>query len=150
MNGSVPGVRAARPEDLAAVLAVERASFGPAAWTETMFQAEFEREGGVFLVLERDGAVVGHAVGRLVIDEAEVLELAVHPGLRRLGLGALLLRTLEDALAAAGAATIWLEVRADNAAAKALYTGAGYAKTGLRRRYYPDGQDAVLMSRPLL
>lgn len=142
-------VRDARREDLPAVHEVERDSFGEHAWTPGMFEEELRREGGVFLVLEREGRVVGHGLGRLVLDEAEVLEIGVSPDLRRQGLATALLDALEGRLSAGGAITCWLEVRADNQGAQALYAGRGYTVVGRRPRYYPDGQDALLMARAL-
>lgn len=142
-------LRDAAPADLQAVLAVERAAFGAAAWSEAMLGAELGREGGVFLVCEREGRLLGHAIGRRVADEAEVLEIGVDPAARRQGLGRALLAALEARLAAGGARVCWLEVRLDNAAAQALYRERGYAVVGQRPRYYPDGQDAVIMAREL-
>ncbi len=142
-------LRDARPEDLPAVVQVEQDCFGAAAWTAAMFASELGREGGVFLVSERAGRIVGHAVGRIVADESEVLELGVSPDCRRLGLGAALLDALEARLRAGGALTCWLEVREDNLGAQALYRGRGYEIVGRRPRYYPDGQDALLMATAL-
>ncbi len=142
-------VREARAEDLPAVLEIERACFGAAAWTEPMFAGELGRAGGVFLVLEAEGALAGHALGRVVADEAEVLEIGVSPASRRRGHARALLDALEAQLARSGARTCWLEVRADNAGAQSLYRSRGYEAVGRRPRYYPDGEDAILMAREL-
>lgn len=84
-----------------------------------------------------------------VLDEAEILTIAVLPPWRRVGLGGRLLSAAMDAAAAAGAATMFLEAAADNVAALALYDRHGFVRVGLRRGYY-GGIDAVTMRRPLL
>jgi ribosomal-protein-alanine N-acetyltransferase len=93
------------------------------------------------------------ALGRVILDEAELLTIATHPGHRRRGHGRAALAAFESEARASGAAVAHLEVAAGNAPALALYDGAGYRRTGLRRGYYraPDGAavDAVLMAKAL-
>ncbi|MGB5559099.1 MAG: ribosomal protein S18-alanine N-acetyltransferase [Paracoccaceae bacterium] len=100
------------------------------------------------------GGADGFALGRVIVDEAELLTIAVAPERRREGRGQRLLSDLEQAVRAHGATTCFLEVAADNSAAVALYHAAGYRETGRRRGYYrqPGGaaQDALILSRPLL
>lgn len=142
-------LRLASLDDLPALLALERASFGEQGWTEAMFRAELQREGGAFYVISGEQGLLGFAVGWALAGTGEVLDIAVLPAARRRGLGRLLLEALEAHAAAGDAEQIWLEVRASNSAALALYRRAGYEQTGLRRRYYADGEDAVLMGRAL-
>lgn len=96
----------------------------------------------------------GFALGRLAADEAEVLTIAVAPGARRRGLGRRLLAGLVAEVAAGGAATVFLEVAADNGPARALYRAAGFVEAGRRPGYYrlPDGTrgDALLLRRAAL
>ncbi|GBF96158.1 hypothetical protein Rsub_08906 [Raphidocelis subcapitata] len=94
------------------------------------------------------GAPGGFIVGWLVAGELQLLELAVHPDCRRRGLGAALLRRLLLEAGCDAAAAAVLEVRADNGGALALYAAHGFGEVGRRRRYYPDGCDALLMARP--
>jgi ribosomal-protein-alanine N-acetyltransferase len=93
------------------------------------------------------------AFGRVVLDEAELLTIATHPDYRRKGLARAAIAAFESEARARSAATAHLEVAADNAAALALYDGAGYRRTGLRRGYYRRGDstpiDAVLMAKAL-
>lgn len=95
----------------------------------------------------------GFVMGRVIADEAELLTLAVAPGARRQGRGAALLAGFEAAARDRGAATAFLEVAADNAAARALYLGAGWIPAGKRRGYYrtPEGLgvDAEILSKVL-
>lgn len=95
----------------------------------------------------------GFLLGRVVVDEAELLTLAVDPAHRRAGLGAALLRDYHAEATRRGAARSFLEVAADNIAALTLYESAGYTAQGRRPRYYSvPGQppvDAVVLRKPL-
>jgi ribosomal-protein-alanine N-acetyltransferase len=90
----------------------------------------------------------GFVVVRTAADEAEILTLAVRPGARGKGLGRALLEAAIDKARALGAATMFLEVGADNPHALALYAGLGFAKVGARKAYY-DGGDAAVLRLPL-
>ena len=120
---------------------------GP-AWSAADFAGLLSSPGVFALGDER-----GIALGRVAADEAELLTIAIAPAHRRAGLGRALLAAFGARAAAAGAATAYLEVAADNAGAIALYTAAGYVETGRRRGYYrcPDGRrtDAITMARRL-
>lgn len=107
-------------------------------------------DGVVLVARGTDGSVVGMASGRRMVDALHVLRLVVDPAHRRHGIGAALLEALVAAAAddpALGA--VVLEVRADNTAARTLYAAAGFTADGRRPRYYPDGEDALLLRRPL-
>ena len=93
----------------------------------------------------------GFVMGRVVAGEAELLTIAVEPKAQGRGVGTrLMVRFLEE-LDWRGAEAVFLEVAETNAAARALYSGAGFAVTGRRRGYYhgPDGVavDAIVMGR---
>jgi ribosomal-protein-alanine N-acetyltransferase len=120
---------------------------GP-AWGVTDF-AGLLATPGVFAL----GDDRGMALGRVAADEAELLTIAVLPAHRRMGVARALLDAFETRAGAAGAATAFVEVAADNAPAIALYTARGYATTGRRKGYYrdPDGRrtDALTMAKRL-
>lgn len=101
---------------------------------------------GVFPVETVDGFILMRAVA----DEAEILTLAVRPDARRAGQGTRLVAEGVAAASARGADRVFLEVADDNAAARALYAGAGFTEAGRRPRYYarPDGAriDALLLT----
>ncbi len=97
---------------------------------------------GCFALLAEAG---GMAILRVAGDEAEVLTLAVLPAVRARGIGGALLAAGLTEAALRGAATVLLEVAPDNVAARALYARAGFGEVGLRRGYYPDGGDALVM-----
>lgn len=138
------------------VLAIEKAS-NTLPWSEHAFKTETESEHGMLLVatLEqrvRGGeplgplGVVGYAGAWLIVDEAHITTVAVHPGYRRQGIARKLIESLLEACASRGATCSTLEVRAGNAAAIELYESLGFVRAALRRKYYADNsEDAVVM-----
>lgn len=144
---NAPRVRVMQPGDLAAVTAVERASYS-AGWPATAFAHEIEHNRMArYLVLESEGAIAGFAGIWLMVDEAHVVTMAVAPGARRAGYGRLLLHGLVMMARAEGMLSATLEVRVSNEAARALYRRYGFYDVGERKKYYHDnGEDAVIMS----
>ncbi len=134
--------------DRAAVLALEAATEArPLGWEA--LGAEAGRADGCLLGLRgADGALHGFASARLMAGTAHVLRLTVAEGMRRRGHGRALLAGLLAWAGTEGAEAVTLEVRAGDGAARALYLAAGFIESGRRRRYYPDGEDALLLTRP--
>ncbi len=134
------------PADVAALHAAGFTT--PRPWSAAEIAGLLELP-GVFLV----GDARGFALGRAVLDEAELLTLVVAPAARRQGLGRALLAGFEAEARARGAGRAFLEVAADNGAALALYRQEGWSEDGRRRGYYrtPEGTqvDALLLSRRL-
>jgi ribosomal-protein-alanine N-acetyltransferase len=91
----------------------------------------------------------GMILGRVAADEAEILTLAVDPGERRRGVGSALLSAAMAHAASLGAVFMFLEVAVTNDAARALYAGHGFTQAGLRRNYYTDGTDALILRSTL-
>ena len=90
----------------------------------------------------------GFMLCRVVLDEAEILTLAVRPEARRQGLARRLTRAAGDAARGLGAERLFLEVAEDNVAARGLYADAGFVETGRRRAYYETAQgrtDALIL-----
>lgn len=133
--------------DAAHLARIHAACFtNPRPWTAAEIAGLLDMS-GTFLAEVAQGFVLG----RVVLDEAELLTIAVAPQARRQGIGAALLAAFEARARAAGAARAFLEVAADNPAATALYTGAGWQPCGRRKGYYRDGPgrpvDALLLQR---
>jgi ribosomal-protein-alanine N-acetyltransferase len=131
--------------DLEAVVAIESASFSH-PWSRTHFLDEIGSPCGRPTVAVTSGGVVaGYLCLKLVLDEVEILDLAVNYLLRGRGIGRML---VEDALFAGrsrGATVVFLEVRLGNEKAIALYRRLGFREAGRRKSYYHDGEDAWLM-----
>ena len=81
----------------------------------------------------------------LVAGEAQIANVAVSPAFRRQGIAKALLSALLGELAASGYSAATLEVRPSNAPARALYAGFGFVCEGVRRRFYSDGEDALVL-----
>jgi [ribosomal protein S18]-alanine N-acetyltransferase len=144
-------IEALRPVDAARCAALEQVLFpGDEPWTADAFLEEL-RAGHTFLAARTRGELVGYGgiavVGGPPRAEAEIHTIGVDPAHQGHGIGRALLRGLLG-VADALHATVFLEVRTDNDAARALYESEGFAVVGLRRRYYrPSGADAHTMRR---
>lgn len=136
--------------DLPHAFAIERASHA-FPWTENTFLSN-QGERYVNLKLSRGDAMVAFAITQVVLDEATLFNIAVHPDHQRHGYGRQLLEHLIQELEQREILTLWLEVRASNTRAIALYESLGFNEVSVRRNYYPapDGrEDAIIMALPL-
>ena len=86
---------------------------------------------------------------RVILDEAEILTLCVHPDYRQAGLGQKILAASEALASDLGIQRFFLEVSVRNEAALALYKKQGWNQEGLRRAYYRDGADAHILTKSL-
>lgn len=136
----------AGPAHAAALAAIHGAAFPPGqSWGRDAMALQMEMPGVVALIDPRGGMIMARIAG----DEAEILTLAVLPDQRRQGLARALLAEAAHVVARHGAAALFLEVALRNTPARGLYEGAGFVRVGQRRRYYADGDDAVVMRREL-
>ena len=141
-----------RKEDLAEVLAIESLSFSE-PWTEEMFLHELSstRISHVLVARADEGSgprVVGFLCAWIVGKELQINNVAVHPGYRRRGVASQLLEEMLRRASVKGANAGYLEVRASNEAAKALYQRYGFRQIGRRRNYYDHPrEDAILMGK---
>lgn len=94
-------------------------------------------------------AVIGYAGAIYAFDSADVALVAVSPKRRRLGYGASLLKSLLKKLEKLGVKNVFLEVRVTNESAKNLYKKMGFSTVGIRKKYYENGEDALVMVREL-
>lgn len=150
-------IRRASLTDLDAMYELEQAAFGASAWSRHAIEDEFSelvtsREILVAVGLTRDGDVattVGHAVGRYVVETADVNRVAVLPARRRQGVASQLLAALVVEAESRGCDEVLLEVAADNVGAIALYAAHRFNSIHRRPRYYGGAVDAVVMQRRL-
>ena len=143
-------LRPASSADLPAFAVLERAAFSD-PWTPAQLKEALGWPGAVALAAEEaDGAIAGYVLGRVVVDEAEILTIATHPSRRRAGIGRALLSAALTTMVQRGAHAAWLEVRLSNEAARAMYASAGFVAAGLRKGYYRRPvEDAVVLRRDL-
>lgn len=139
----------AGPAHAAAMAAIHAEVFaaGPEAlwgrpWGAESFAAQLRLPGALGFIDPAGGALLARVLG----SEAELLTLAVVAAARRRGLGFALVSAAMGAAASAGAERIVLEVAAANTPALALYEKSGFSRIGLRRAYYADHSDALLLA----
>lgn len=161
MNGEVAArlpagvvLRDMTEADVPAVHALERALFPVDAWPEQMFRDELSQpETRRYYVAEEAGPegtrIVAYAGVMCVQPIADVQTIAVVPEREGRGIGSAVLAELIAEATRRGADDVLLEVRADNPRAQALYRRFGFTQIHVRRRYYRDGADALIMQLPL-
>lgn len=118
-------------------------------WEFSMFERELDNLISVYIVA-RDldcGRVVGYGGVWMMYDTADITNIAVDPDYRREGLGGEILRLLTDVSRERSMQSITLEVRVSNTPAIELYKKYGFEECGLRKRYYKDNEDALLMTK---
>ncbi len=145
-------IRATSRADIPALAGLEQAAFTD-PWTPAQLDAALTGPGGVGWVAvsgTEPERLLGHLIGRIVVDQGEILSVAVSPGDRRGGIGSALLDQALDTMRARGVTGVWLEVRAGNLGAQALYRSRGFAATGRRRGYYESPvEDALIFGLEL-
>ncbi|MGB5758919.1 MAG: ribosomal protein S18-alanine N-acetyltransferase [Acidimicrobiales bacterium] len=140
------GIRAMAADDLAVVHRIEEL-VSPDPWSRSLFADELAtaRDDRQWLVATVAGEVVGYGGLLFVADEAHIMNLAVDPVRQRQGIASRLVANLLLAAGDRGTIAATLEVRASNWQAQGLYRRFGFVESGHRPRYYPDGEDAVIM-----
>jgi [ribosomal protein S18]-alanine N-acetyltransferase len=144
-------LRAASTADLDAIMALETSTFVSDAWSAESMQSELASVHTCYLFAfdpQTPDVLAGY--GGLLAPrnsgEGDIQTLAVAPGARRRGLGRTLVVALLAEAKARGATEVFLEVRADNPGARALYDSLGFEQIAVRAKYYqPDGVDAQIM-----
>ena len=131
---------------LEAIAALERACFHE-PWSVNALREELDNPNNLFLACVHGDVVAGYVGCQTVLDEGYITNVAVSPDCRRQGVAAALLAELRRRAEDKELSFITLEVRASNAPAIALYTGAGYVPVGTRRNFYTHPtEDALLMT----
>lgn len=142
-----------RETDIDAVIDIERRS-NPHPWTREHMETAL-RSGYLCIIARERAAIVGFAITRVLVDDAELLLIAVLPEARRAGVATTLFNELAARLNEIGKTPLHLEVRASNESAIGFYEARGFVRSGLRKHYYPNGvlgnqrEDAILMQRNL-
>lgn len=135
-----------REEDIDQILKIEELSFAT-PWTRQSFENELNlNQFAVYLVLEKDGQIVGYCGMWLIVDEAHITNIAVLPEFRGQKLGEAILRMIIEVAKKRGAKSMTLEVRVSNTVAQSLYRKLGFMNGGIRKNYYTDNyEDALVM-----
>lgn len=149
MGLALTAIRPMAADDLDEVVAMEARS-QPRPWSEKVFSDELAAGNRVYLVAEDgDDHVVGFGGVMVIEGEAHVTNLLVDERFRGKGVGKQLMVSLIEASVGCGARHLTLEVRKENAAARALYSRLGMAPVGLRPRYYGNDDALILWAHDI-
>jgi len=135
------------PADLDEVLAIEQVSF-PTPWTRKMFLEEMSNRNARLLVFRRGKAIAGYICFWEVLDEAHLMNIAVHPRHRSQGYGMSMMQVLENVSVRDGVKRVLLDVARRNVPARSLYKKCGFHSIGFRKKYYTaEEDDAIVMEK---
>jgi ribosomal-protein-alanine N-acetyltransferase len=127
------------------ILNVSMLSF-PITWSKESFKGELSNKYARYMVAVKNGIVVGFAGMWIIIDEAHITNIAVHPEYRGFGIGSMLMDSLLTICQIECVTAITLEVRVSNQRAIDLYNKFGFVEEGIRKAYYEDNkEDALIM-----
>jgi ribosomal-protein-alanine N-acetyltransferase len=146
MKSAVLTFRPMALTDLDRIMEIEHLCF-TMPWSRDAFVAELtQNHFAHYLVVEKDGQVIGYGGMWLILDEAHVTNIAIHPEQRGKGYGEELLRRMMALSIARGGTAMTLEVRVSNLPAQRLYEKMGFVSHGIRKGYYTDNnEDALIM-----
>ena len=114
-------------------------------WSDNSVASELNNPLSVWLVAEENGIVCGYVGSQTVLDETDMMNIAVHPDFRRKGIAAALIAELVRLLKERGSRILRLEVRESNAPAISLYETMGFTQLGLRKNYYRNPKENALI-----
>lgn len=136
-----------RRRHLKGIMAIEPRVY-PKPWSASVFVDEIDmahRGQRVYIVAKLGSQLVGYAGMILGVDEAHVTNIAVEPARHRQGIGRRLMVHLARAARSKGYKAMTLEVRVTNVGAQAMYRAFGFAPAGIRKKYYEQTEDAIVM-----
>ena len=138
-------IRPMNEEDLEQVETIERESFS-VPWSFDAFKSALQQDYTIYLVACSGETIVGYCGMYVSLDEGEIPNVAVRREYRRGGIGARMLEALLAEAQKRKVASVFLEVRAGNEPAQALYRKLGFEAAGIRKRFYENPmEDAVIM-----
>jgi [ribosomal protein S18]-alanine N-acetyltransferase len=145
--GHAPGflIRAFREQDARAVSEMLAEAPEASGWSAELTRSTFLAWGVEGFVSEQGGSLTGFILGRDVLEEGEILNLAVSMKNRRKGLGTALVRTMLGAFERRGVTRVFLEVRESNHAGTVFYSRLGFRRVGRREAYYRGPSEAALV-----
>ena len=135
-----------KPSHVAQIAQLEKICFSD-PWSERSIASELDNQLAFWLVATEGETVAGYIGSQTVIDETDMMNVAVHPDFRRKGIAEALVNGLVEHLKTMGSHCLTLEVRASNAPAIALYEKLGFAEIGRRRNYYRNPREDALILR---
>ena len=142
-------VRDWRYEDILKISQLEKEIFTEEAWSYKTLATVFEMQNFSGVLCEDGGEIAGYGGVTVAADSADIGNIAVAENYRRGGMGTAILQKLCQRAKERGAERVFLEVRVSNAQAMKMYLKCGFVGTYARIKYYPDGEDCLVMSKIL-
>ena len=134
-------------DHVVSVAELEKICFGTEAWSEKSVTSELTNALSLWMVAMEEDMVAGYVGSQTVMDETDMMNVAVHPDHRRKGIAEALVLSLAEALKEKGSHCLTLEVRASNAPAIGLYEKLGFQQIGLRKNYYRNPKEDARILR---
>lgn len=134
-------------KEIAAVAALDRALFSKESWSEADFEASLTDPSRFFWVATEGETLLGFCGLSQSFEQGDILNIGVRPDARGKGIGSQLLQQAIKTFGEQGGKELFLEVRASNAAAKALYEKFGFRQIGIRKGYYQQPAEDGLVYR---
>lgn len=132
-------------DDLSAVVEIERLSCNM-PWSESLFFNEVKNPKSISRVARINGKVAGYLCASSVLDEGHILNVAVHPNFRKIGIASALINDIIEQMKSNDCRSVFLEVRASNEDARRMYERLNFEVIGIRKNYYGSPvEDAVIM-----
>ena len=136
-------------EDILKISQLEKEIFTEEAWSYKTLATTFKLSTFVGVLCEDEGEIAGYGEVTVAADTADIGNIAVAENYRGGGIGTSILQKLCETAKARGAKTVFLEVRVSNAPAMKMYLKCGFVGTYARIKYYPDGEDCLVMVKKL-
>ena len=136
-----------RAEHVAQVAELEKICFGTEAWSVNSITSELDNPLSLWLVALEGDTVLGYVGSQTVMEETDMMNVAVHPDHSRRKIATGLITGLIGALAKRGSRSLTLEVRTSNVPAIEMYTLYGFVQIGRRKNYYRNPKEDALIMR---
>lgn len=141
-------IRAMQTSDLEQIMVLENELY-KTPWNQAFYEQDLANKFSHLFVLEKAGKIVGYAGIWIVSDDATITKVSIAKNEQGQGLSKLLLNQLIELAKQSKCQQISLEVRIHNKVAHSLYLQSGFKEVSLRRNYYDDGEDAILMVKKI-
>ena len=140
-------VRNATIDDVSKIESIEKELFADEGYSNAVIESNLSLDNYTTKVIEDNGKVVGYVTVSRVVDEAELLKIAVSKTYQKSGLGSKLILAIESELKDNNIVSIFLEVKANNVSAIAFYERHGYERISVREKYYKDTDAYIYRKR---
>ena len=140
-------IRKASAKDTTRISELEAEIFSD-PWSERSVADTISHEGAMCYVAVRDGEIIAYILGRIIPPEGEIYRIATAPLHRKRGIAYRLLDYAVKCERGHGLETLFLEVRSQNAPARALYNAYGFREIGIRKKYYKNPDDDAIIMLP--